>query len=40
MADAAPRGELVVVPAAGHLTPLEAPAVTDAALLDFLTRAT
>lgn len=38
MAEAAPKGELVVVPGAGHLTPLEAPAVTDAALLDFLRR--
>lgn len=39
MADAMPRGELVVVPRAGHLTPMEAPGAVTAALSDLLRRA-
>jgi len=36
MAESALKGQLVVVPQAGHLTPLEAPAVTTAAMRAFL----
>lgn len=39
MADAVPDGRLVVVPGAGHLTPLEAPSSVTAALTDLITRA-
>lgn len=40
MADALPRGELVVVPEAGHLSALEAPAEVNAALAGLLRRIT
>ena len=36
MADAIPRARQVVVPACGHLSPLEQPAVLTQALVDFL----
>lgn len=36
MAAALPRGRLVVIPGAGHLAPLEAPAAVTGALLDLL----
>lgn len=39
MADALPQGELVVVPDAGHLSAMEAPADVDAALTALLRRA-
>jgi pimeloyl-ACP methyl ester carboxylesterase len=38
MADALPHGELVVVPGAGHLAALEAPAEVSAALTELLSR--
>jgi pimeloyl-ACP methyl ester carboxylesterase len=38
MAEALPQGELVVVPGAGHLAPVEAPAEVDAALAELLRR--
>jgi len=39
MADALPNAELVVIPNAGHLAPLENAEVTDVALLRFLEQA-
>ncbi|WP_344424617.1 alpha/beta hydrolase [Amycolatopsis minnesotensis] len=36
MAEALPRAELVTVPGAGHLTPLEHPAAVSGAILDWL----
>lgn len=38
MADALPRGRLVVVPDAGHLTPVEAPAAVTAAITELIAR--
>jgi len=36
MAESLPNARLVTIPGAGHLTPLENPEATDAALLEFL----
>ncbi|RUL89769.1 alpha/beta fold hydrolase [Tautonia sociabilis] len=38
MADAAADGELIVIPGAGHLSPMEAPGETAAAVQSFLAR--
>lgn len=38
MAEAASDGELIVIPGVGHLSPMEAPGATDAALRSFLAR--
>jgi pimeloyl-ACP methyl ester carboxylesterase len=38
MAEAASLGELIVIPGAGHLSPMEAPGATDAAIQSFLSR--
>ncbi|WP_169973826.1 alpha/beta fold hydrolase [Tautonia rosea] len=40
MAEAAPLGELIMIPGAGHLTPMETPGATDAAIRSFLDRLT
>lgn len=40
MAEAASAGELMVVPGVGHLTPMEDPGATDAAIRSFLGRLT
>jgi pimeloyl-ACP methyl ester carboxylesterase len=39
MADALPDGRLIVVPGAGHLTPVEAPSAVTAALTELIARA-
>jgi pimeloyl-ACP methyl ester carboxylesterase len=40
MAEAAPVADLIVIPEAGHLTPMEAPGATNAAIRSFLDRLT
>ncbi|WP_152051928.1 alpha/beta fold hydrolase [Tautonia marina] len=40
MAEATPQGDLIVIPGAGHLTPLETPGATNTAIRSFLERLT
>jgi pimeloyl-ACP methyl ester carboxylesterase len=39
LAEALPQGELITIPGAGHLTPMEAPDIVTATLTDLLRRA-
>lgn len=40
MAEAAPQGEFIIIPGAGHLTPMEASGATNTAIRSFLERLT